>query len=83
MTFYDLQQAVARLATDPRIEPNTPVEVEQLHGEEVTLTSLGSPYIAKDTWCESLPAISLALRSENGGRSLVLSSLRAEPAVAR
>ena len=28
MTFADLQEAVARLSQDPRIHPNTKVEVE-------------------------------------------------------
>ena len=77
MTFADLQEAVARLSQDPRIHPNTHVEVQ--HETEVfdALHSPSEP--AFTTESARSPLLSIAVIDHK----IVLASTRAEPAIAR
>ena len=68
MTFADLQEAVARLSQDPRIHPNTRIELEY---ETATETC--------EIVSESSPLLSIAVIDHK----IVLASTRAEPAIAR
>lgn len=82
MQFIDLQQAIARLATDPRIEPSTPIELETEH-EIVHYRDRESGTRDVEHCVESTTAVSLAIHSCAGHRAIVLSSLPRPDALVR
>lgn len=69
MTFQDLSDAITRLAADPRVHPNTAIEVRYPAEDAVT----------KDHWHENEPLAHVAIRDH----TIVLSSEAVEPAIAR
>ena len=77
MTFADLQEAVARLSQDPRIHPNTKVEVEYETEVYDALHSSNEP--AFTTELGQSPLLSIAVIDHK----IILASTRAEPAIAR
>ncbi len=86
MTFQDLQEAIARLASDPRVHPSTRIELAysyDLYYETPHTTSLDVTYgrcqpHVRETVHESEPLVCVLL---NG--CITLSAERAEPAIAR
>ena len=76
MNFRDLQETIARLANDPRIHPNTRVEIAYEYERE-DCTNDGR-LLSTGTVHEQEPLVAITL---NG--SLTLSTHRSEPAVAR
>ena len=77
MTFADLQEAVARLSQDPRIHPNTKVEVEYETEVYDALHDKYDPPVAREL--DQSPLLSIAVLDHK----IVLAATRAEPAIAR
>lgn len=87
MKFIDLQQAVERLASDPRISPTTPVllemEQELAHYHTSESDDNGNHiFTAHDRSIESAPLAAIAI-DNNSYRSLTLSACHRDDAMAR
>lgn len=81
MTFSDLTAALARLSSDPRVDSNTPVEIEFDYDTQHYDSNVA--HIETEHIKEYASACCVAVVAENGRRCVAISALPRPDALVR